>query len=129
MNKIPGDVYYRCVWLVRDSKRLAELASVEDYYSDSDLYVETGFNSDSEPEDYSEDFGAAAIVDERVIRRAENELRCIGKALSVIPEAYRHEILANIRDRQPFSDFAHPNTWKKWKHAFIYELARELHLI
>lgn len=114
MNRIPRDVYYRCIWLVRDSKRLQELLRLE-------------YTASADEEHY--DNLDAVIIDEMVIRRAGTELRCIRRALNAVPEIYRKEIIANIMNKTPFSDLAHPNTWKKWKQTFIYELAHELHLI
>ena len=69
------------------------------------------------------------VVREIVKERAEFELDCIGRALAKIPEEYRMGILSNIVDKTEFGDFAHPNTWKKWKQIFIAELARELGLL
>ncbi|MBQ3291473.1 MAG: hypothetical protein IJH43_03765 [Mogibacterium sp.] len=115
MHRIPKDVYYRCVWLIRDSIRLERITEA------CCPGNEAGNGSDEKDE--------AVIIDENVIRRAETELTSINKALHKIPEAYRREIIANIIYKSPFSDIAHPNTWKKWKQIFIYELAHELHLI
>lgn len=122
MRKIPGNVYYRCIWLVRDSKRLRELVEMDRAASENAPHA-TLYGTDL----YSDD--EAVIVSEAVIQRAEEELDCMDRALSRIPEAYQDGILANIISKDPFADTAHPNTWKKWKQQFIFELAKELHLI
>ena len=119
MRKIPQDVYYRCIWLVRGRRRLQDLAEM----SDDTLQASV---SASEMED---DHSDAAIVSEAVIRQAERDLESISNALERIPGAYREGILSNIADKEPFGDMAHPNTWKKWKQEFIYQLAKQLHLI
>ena len=69
------------------------------------------------------------VVSDSVRVRAEYELDCIGRALAKVPEEYRMGILSNIVHKTEFGDFAHPNTWKKWKQIFIAELARELCLV
>ena len=122
MNKTPSNVYYRCIWLVRDSRRLNDLIEL------SRLTGEIG------SVELGEDFIAAAdfsdsIITEKVIERAEYDLGCIRRALETVPKDYRQGILGNIIDKEPFSDLAHPNTWKKWKQTFIYQLAKEQHLI
>ena len=69
------------------------------------------------------------VLSERVIKQAASDIRCIYSALERVPEVYRKGIMDNIVDREPFDDLAHPNTWKRWKLVFLYELARELNFI
>ena len=118
MRKIPQDVYYRCIWLVRGSRRLRELAGIKD--DPQGALPARGADYDQTD---------ASLVSEDVIRQAERDLECLSNALERIPGAYREGILRNIADKEPFGDMAHPNTWKKWKQEFIYQLAKELHLI
>lgn len=114
---IPREVYYRCIWLIRDMPRLEQLVLMRQNGADGD-YPETA--------DISED---AIIVPETVIDRAAEDLETIKDTLNEIPEVYRQGIINNIISKDPFSDFAHPNTWKKWKTEFIHELARAMHYI
>lgn len=116
--KLPKAVYYRCVWIVRDRSRLEKLASVLDENRD--------FAWKREQE---ESGNTAAIVSDAAAKQAAHELECIVRALGCIPEVYREGLLDNIIEKKPFSDFAHPNTWKRWKLVFLYELARRLYLI
>ncbi|MBQ6315338.1 MAG: hypothetical protein IJH90_05755 [Mogibacterium sp.] len=106
--KLPREVYYRCIWLVRDAERLRTV---------------------SEPGDHPFPDGMDIIVSEAVIRKARGDLAHIDAALNMIPEVYRSGVINNITRGDPFSDLAHPNTWKKWKRIFISELAKELDLI
>lgn len=111
---LPDTVRKRCELLVRDSERLRRLVSAfEEPCADSILPAQE----------------TPVIVTESAARRAADELRCIRESLEIIPEAYRQGIISNIESKTPFSDFAHPNTWKKWKKTFLIELARNLHLI
>jgi hypothetical protein len=58
------------------------------------------------------------------------KLDCIHHALLLVPEEYREGILYSIRNRgSGYYDFAHENTWKKWKQRFIYALAVNLRLV
>lgn len=113
--KLPKEVYYRCVWIVRDISRLEELASLLD--EDMVHVWKDGSESD------------VSIISEAAARNAAHELECIDRALGSVPEVYREGLLDNIVAKTPFSDFAHPNTWKRWKLVFLHELARALNLI
>lgn len=60
---------------------------------------------------------------------ARFRVSCYNEALCAIPEEYREGISKNIKQRGGgFSDFASPNTWRRWKQLFIYTLARKLDL-
>jgi phosphomethylpyrimidine synthase len=72
---------------------------------------------------------AADVVTDAAARHAAYELGCIERALEGVPEVYREGLLDNIVNKTPFGDFAHPNTWKRWKLVFLYELAGALDLI
>ena len=122
--KLPKEVYHRCEWLVRDSGRLKELALVldADNSTGGSLYDSDICTSEAGA-------GGYILVSEDVAARAAAELACIESALTKIPEVYREGIFDNITEKKPFDDFAHPNTWKRWKLVFLYELAKELRLI
>ena len=108
--KLPREVYYRCLWTVRDFRRIRELASAV-------------------PGGSPAEFSDQKIVSGSVIRKAASDLSMIRRALESVPEEYRAGILENIINKEPFGDNAHPNTWKRWKLVFLYELARGLDLI
>ena len=108
--KLPREVYYRCLWTVRDFRRIRELASAV-----------PGIPMKETPD--------LKIVSGNVIRKAASDLSMIRRALESVPEEYQTGILENIINKEPFGDNAHPNTWKRWKLVFLYELARGLDLI
>lgn len=122
--KLPKEVYYRCLWTVRDADRLRMMASV----LDADRSDETDAKNDEKASSvtHAED---AILISEESARRAAYELGCIERAYGKIPEVYREGLSDNIVSKTPFPDFAHPNTWKRWKLVLLYELARELRLI
>lgn len=126
--KLPKEVYYRCLWTVRDMKRLEKLASVLDVRA-SGKKIKPALLQTGETVQEEADPGAVSLVPDDVAGRAQRELKCISNALKKVPEVYREGLLDNIIGKEPFGDFAHPNTWKKWKLVFLYELARELRLI
>ena len=108
--EFPREVYYRCIWTVRDTARMIRLTT--------SLDAEPGVDSDD-----------LRIVNAEVIDQASRDLECINAALAAVPEVYRTGIMDNIVSRKPFDDLAHPNTWKKWKQIFLHELAKRMHLI
>lgn len=95
---VPKEVYQQCVWMIRDSERLYQLA----------LDVE---------------------VAAEVSSAARNRIEAIDEALNTIPEEYRYGLIKHVKNRLPYEDFAHENTWKKWQRRFVYELAINLMLI
>lgn len=126
--RLPKEVYYRCLWTVRDSGRLEKLTALlaqdpgrREEGTSHEYQAGGASNKEHEHED--------SVVSDDVLHRAAGELRCIRTALGRVPEVYREGLLDNICRKVPFEDFAHPNTWKRWKLVFMYELAKELRLI
>ena len=139
--RLPREVYYRCLWTVRDLPRLRQLAELAsgisgtdsgfaacDAASGSEHAVRTAPGGAASVSD-SESIAGSRILSEKVIARAAFDVDCISAAIGRVPEVYRKGIMDNIVSRIPFDDLAHPNTWKRWKLVFLYELARELQLI
>ena len=124
--RLPREVYYRCLWTVRDATRLRQLADTA-YTAADNISQATGAAECSMMQTSDEDI--YMVLSERVIKQAASDIRCIYSALERVPEVYRKGIMDNIVDREPFDDLAHPNTWKRWKLVFLYELARELNFI
>lgn len=115
--RLPREVYYRCLWTVRDAERLKSISEVLDH--DEELYYTDAA---------VDEFGTMVVTDD-VAKHAAYELECIRKAITKVPEVYRKGLLDNINKKTPLPDFAHPNTWKRWKLVFMYELAKQLKLI
>lgn len=131
--RLPREVYYRCLWTVRDMSRLEALAAFHELSNRPDgLFQKSGFenapdNGPDHPEEH--EIRRAVIISDEVAGRAAYETECIRRALDKIPSVYREGLLDNIINKTRFDDFAHPNTWKRWKLVFLYELAKELYLI
>ena len=113
---VPKEVYYQCVWLLKDIDRLRKLEAVSNYAGSEDELV---FFVDDED----------VIRDAEVLEKSRWRLSCIRKALLAIPVEYRQGTLDSISYNVPYSDFAHENTWRKWKQVLIWELAKNLFLI
>ena len=114
---VPRAVYYQCIWMIKDIQRLRDLEAME-----STLLPDRGeiiFYADI----------SARQTRAEVINEAMWKLSCIRRALDEVPEDYRSEILDNIVEGTPFSDIAHENTWKRWKHEMIWHLAENLAMI
>lgn len=62
-------------------------------------------------------------------KASANRLDAINRAKEAVPEEYREAVMGNIIYGTKFPDFAHDNTWRKWKKRYIYQLAVELELI
>ena len=127
--KLPREVYYRSLWTVRDVTRLRQLADAASIITDSLPELPDRTDKPEHSRIRVPDDDTYMIISERVVRQAASDIRCINSALERVPEVYRKGIMDNIVDRTPFDDLAHPNTWKRWKLVFLYELARELDLI
>ncbi len=98
---LPREVYYQCVWMIRDMERLKSLVESSD--------------SDAGPDDRIDD----AIV----------KIDCLNRALEEIPGYYRKGIIESVKVRGGgFDEFAHANTWKKWKTRFMQAFAANLGL-
>ena len=140
--KLPREVYYRCLWTVRDVTSLRQLADTASLvagsmseYPDREGTIDHGRRQtfDEGVFDHSRmqtsDDDTYMILSERVVKQAASDIRCIQSALEHVPDVYRKGIMDNIVMKTPFDDLAHPNTWKRWKLVFLYELARELNYI
>lgn len=125
--RLPREVYYRCLWTLRDTDRLKSIAAVLDHDDHASEQAQAVMQGRSPSDGCS---GAdTMIIAEDVARRAAAELDCIERALDSIPQVYREGLLDNILHKEPLPDFAHANTWKRWKLVLMYEMARELRLI
>ena len=114
--KVPKAVYYQCIWLIKDIERLKRIEAVSRVPKYEDELV---FFVDDED----------VVLDETVVRLAREKLKCIRRALQMLPEEYRQSTLDCIVLGIPFADTAHYNTWRRWRQIFICELAKNLHLI
>ena len=104
---LPSEVYYQCLWVVKDMNRLQEIAGME-------------FRREMLAEDVLT-YGNTAMLESPVAAEA---------MFMEIPEIYREGIIENIQTRRTgYPCSAHENTWKKWKQRFIYMLAENLRLI
>ena len=99
---MPKEVYYQCIWLVKDLDRLRKLEAMSSFCDEIDAPV------------FFDDV-ALESSERRVLKQACVHLDCIRKALDKIPEEYRVDLLDNIVYGGSAYDFAHENTWKKWR--------------
>lgn len=125
--KLPRAVYYRCLWTVRDMARLEQIEELLRIGAEQDAAGSFGSHTDFSGDDMSD--GPVQLITDETAAHAAFDLGCIRRALLKIPQDYRENLLDNIINKTPYGDFAHPNTWKRWKLVFMYELARELRLI
>lgn len=98
-EKIPRSIYFECIWIIRDKKRLERILA-----SNIDEYGE-------------------------VERNAYYKLDAIHRAILKIPAEYRGVILRSITyGIKNTNIYIHENTIKKYKREFIYNLAKNLAL-
>lgn len=64
--------------------------------------------------------GQAAII--RI--RLKADIDAIDHGLSTIPEEYRSWIWRHIQFGEPFPEYAHYSTWKRWMRRFAFEVAK-----
>ncbi|MCF0140586.1 MAG: hypothetical protein HUJ78_00965 [Mogibacterium sp.] len=96
---LPRTVYMQCIWLVRDIDRMKAFVG-DDANRDADMF-----------------------------ENIESRIRTVEDALMTIPEEYRQGIVDNIVLKKSFKDYAHENTWRRWKQQFLYELAVRMKII
>lgn len=113
---LPRAVYHQCEWILRDYDRLVQMvARVPQIDASANEVV--FFAGDS-----------AGLTPKSVIDEAESKIRSIENALETLPEEYREAVFEYYVHGNRLPDEAAENTWKKWKRAFIEELARGLNL-
>lgn len=115
-DRVPKQVYFQCIWTVKDIERLKRLEAISNYSKDSNEMV---FFVDEED----------VIRDAAVLEQAAWKLGCIRKAITKLPKEYRQATIDSIVFNVPYGDIAHENTWRKWRQVFIRELAKNLLLI
>ena len=98
-EKIPRSIYFECIWIIRDKKRLERILA-----SNIDEYGE-------------------------VERNAYYKLDAIHRAILKIPAEYRGVLLRSITyGINNTNIYIHENTIKKYKREFIYQVAKNLAL-
>lgn len=115
-DRVPKQVYFQCIWTVKDIERLKRLEAISNYSQEGNEMV---FFVDEED----------VIRNAAVLKQAAWKLECIRKAVTKLPKEYRQATIDNIVFNVPYGDIAHENTWRKWRQVFIRELAKNLLLI
>ena len=115
-DRVPKQVYFQCIWIVKDIERLKRLEAIGNYSQEGNEMV---FFVDEED----------VIRNAAVLKQAAWKLECIRKAIAKLPKEYRQATIDSIVFNVPYGDVAHENTWRKWRQVFIRELAKNLLLI
>ena len=115
-GRLPREVHYQCMWLVKDIERLYRLDAMRRHGRRDDEIV------------LFEEENCRSIRDE-VMEQAGWKLACVKEALEVVPEEYRIYIIENIVNGDACYEIAHENTWRRWRRIFLKELAYKLKLI
>ncbi len=119
---LPETVYRQALWAVKDLPRMRESLLEMEQSLDCLSQVYTG-----QPR-------GSGIHSDMTAKRAGQmanlalRIRIIEDSLKVVPVEYRDGILDKVAYGVPYPDFRHPNTWRKWQQAFLYEVAHGLHL-
>ena len=114
---LPRPVYQECVWIVKDKARLEEIVGKQ-----------TDMSNIAEGDYVLFEDNSLRPLPQEVIDNAAFRLRCIQAAIEDVPEEYREGVIDCIVSNGSYRDEAHENTWKRWKHRFIYSLAVRLAL-
>ena len=114
--RLPKEVYHQCMWIVRDLDRLYRLDAIHRHGKRDDELV-------FYEEEDCRTFGS------EVTGEAARKIVCIRRALTSVPEEYRVDVLDSIVEGVRPPEYAHENTWRKWRRIFIGELAANLNLI
>lgn len=114
---LPCYLYKRMLYLIRDYDRLkAERKDILFGTPEHDGAPHSGFGSPTE---------SKALR----LYMLDTECSAVEKALNNIPECYRKGIMRNICYYEPYPLDADRTTYGKWKHKFVYFVAKNLHHI
>ncbi len=119
---LPETVYRQAVWAVKDLPRMREKL----------LDLESSL--DSMPlSDVGQPRGSGGYADLTAMRASQianltMRIHAIEESLKYIPEKYRDGVLSKLAYGEPYPPVYHPNTWKKWQQAFLYQVAMGLQL-
>lgn len=123
-KRMPPTLYRRVLAIVRDYDRQCEIVN--------------NIRLGSKINDGSGRCGSAGSPTESKAIRAvmlSKEIDAVNAALKEIPPEYRIPIFDNIRygyKREEWvskQDYAHRNTWSKWRMEFLWRIAEKLNLI
>lgn len=118
---LPTAVYHQCLWMIRDMDRMEKRISVlNDELLISNFNIISGMSISENLITLENNKNELKLLEER--------LEGIYRALDSVPEEYSKCILDNIISHIKYNDYAHENTWKKWKQRLIYNIAVNLKL-
>lgn len=98
---LPDEVYYQCLWAVRDLKRMERLVK--------EMRVSKKFTPFE-------------------VMNMEARVRAIRNALEMVPIAYQEYVMKSIVAHDSGRTFP-DKFWKMWKQKFIYQVARNLAIV
>ncbi len=116
---LPDTLYKRVIAVIRDyNRQRAEI--IEVLYSVPD--IENSEISKS---------GTGKPTEKKADRLwyNQNDVEAVVNGLSSIPEEYQEGVFRNIIYNEKFNNTASYRTWIRQKQRFIYEVAKNLHLI
>ncbi len=107
--QLPHNVYMQCLYAVRDYDRLKQ--EVQDILHDQ--------------------AGQHDPTGQKAIRRAHLQERCdaIEQALNTIPQEYRRGVIWITQDEGHYPIDASPETYRRWRRRFLYEMAQRLWMV
>ncbi len=111
--RLPNEVYKRAIWTIKDyPRRKAEYEAI----------------LEASPPPLDGAPRGTVLADstaKKAIKLSEisRELSAVEKGLEAIPEEYRKGIWENIVNRKAFPDYAHRDTYKRWKQRYVYRVA------
>lgn len=114
-----ASLYYRTLGLIRDYPRLKEQAE--------ELLHPGATSTDGQPHGTGTTDQVADIAARRESVLAD--IAAIEQGLALIPEECRDVVFENIVDRRPYKDipsaeYAHRNTWSKYRGLFVLYVAQ-----
>ena len=113
---LPRPVFFQVEWILKDYDRLKEIVTNASVANMAEGAVV--FYADNN----------SGLLSRSVIEEAMFKVDVIERSLNIVPEEYREAIFDNLVRKTGFPDTAADNTWKKWKHVYIIELAKNLNL-
>ena len=112
---LPRNEYMEAIWFIRGYRR-----AIDDYEA---ILEASAAPADGQP--HGSGPSDPTFLKASKLAAISAKIKPVEKALERVPPEYRRGILRSIIERERYPDYAHPTTWARWRHRFVYWVAIE----
>lgn len=113
--RLPRNEYMEATWFIRGYRR-----ALDDYEA---ILESSSAPSDGQPR--GSGTSDPTFLKASRLAAVSAKIRPVEIALERVPSEYRRGLLRAIIERERYPDYAHPTTWARWRHRFVYWVAVE----